>query len=90
MVNDYPQEKIREIILEEMNDSPVIITLKTDCSNLKTEVRRQGVLLEDLSSKLDAVLEVTINSAKIMNRLDSHEGRIAAVEAAERLLSLSS
>lgn len=87
ITGEFVDQQIRAIVREEIANSPTIISMQTDISHVKTAVQHLGVLFEDLSSKFDTLLEVAIDSAKIMNRLDGHEGRIIAVENAQKLLT---
>lgn len=54
--------------------------LQSDMSSVKQEVRRTGVLLEDLEGRFTALAEVVDDSLNNRNQVRDHEERITALE----------
>ncbi len=62
-----------------------VSVLKKDVSVLKKDLSRQGVLMEDMASKIQLILENTqVNNEKII-RIDDHEERIASLETRQSI-----
>lgn len=82
------EDTIRTIVREEIAAAPVvttmranIATLQDDVSALKDEQRRQGVLLENLESKMDTVLEMLSANLNVKQQVDGYEDRLQKLEA---------
>ena len=58
-----------------------VSVLKDDVSALKDEQRRQGVLLENLESKMDTVLEMLSANLHVKQQVDGYEDRLQKLEA---------
>lgn len=87
MADIYSENRVREIAREEITDSPIIITLLSGVDELKTDLRRMGVVVENIDSKLDVVLEVLSDTARNANRVFGHEERISKLESHQKLIS---
>lgn len=92
---DLTEKTVRTIVREEIAASPVIVKmqsqlgilntdvlgLKTNASDLITEQRHQGVLLENMESKMDAVLELLTDNLKVTQKVSVHDERLQKLEA---------
>ena len=70
-----------------------VSVLKEDVSILKKGVSRQGVLMEDMASKIQLILENTQQNNEKIVRIDDHEERITSLEtrqsATEKVIKAS-
>lgn len=73
MTGQLTGDKVRKIVREEINE-------------LKEEVTKQGVLLEDLHAKFDKNIDLLSAELKIKTKVDIHETRIDGLETNQSLL----
>lgn len=80
--------RMQTLVLNEVAESPVHVSIIAG-DTIKTEIRRQGILLKDITSKTNLLLEMVVDLAKYQDRVKKREKPSAAVEAAEKLLAKS-
>jgi len=79
---------MQTLVLNEVAESPVHVSIIAG-DTIKTEIRRQGILLKDITSKTNLLLEMVVDLAKYQDQVKKREKPSAAVEATEKLLAKS-
>ena len=79
MTGQLTEDKVRKVIREEITSSDVI-------SEIKHEVKKQGVLLEDLHAKFDKNIDLLTAQLNVKKQVDNHEGRLDTLETGQELL----
>ena len=73
MANQLTVNSVRQIVREEV-------------AEIKEEQRKQGVLLEDLTSKFDKNIDLLTAQMDVKKKVNSHEERIGGLEAGQKTI----
>lgn len=73
MNSQLTEDKVRKIVREEIVE-------------IKDEVKKQGVLLEDLHAKFDKNIDKLTAQMNVKKQVNGHEERIDDLETEQRLL----
>ena len=73
MANQLTVNSVRQIVREEV-------------AEIKEEQRKQGVLLEDLTSKFDKNIDLLSKEMRVKKRVDKHEKRLDELESGQKTI----
>lgn len=86
MADQLTEDKVRQIVSEEITGSKDIGDIKGEIAEIKDEQTKQGVLLEDLHAKFDKNIDLLTAQMNVKRQVDKHEGRLDDLETGQRLL----